>query len=143
MKTVTLGRSGLVVPRLGFGALPIQRVPSPEAEQILRAAYQAGVRCFDTARFYSDSEAKRGPAFCRGCGYCLPCPAEIPLHWAARMPQLLRRAPPAGLLTPQWQEQMARIEACTDCGDCASRCPYRLDTPALLRAALADYRTFF
>jgi uncharacterized protein len=334
MKTVTLGRTRLVVPRVGFGALPIQRVPSPEAEHIIRKAYAGGVRFFDTARFYSDSEEKLGRAledvrehvvlatkttatdratanehlstslrnlrtdyidivqlhnpdalpdpadpssayaalaaardagvvrhiglsnhrrelaragvlsgayetlqfplsylstpgeleivdlcrerdvgliamkalagglltnvraafaflarfdnlvpiwgiqreceldeflaleaappdlgpeleesmardrrelggaFCRGCGYCLPCPVEIPIHWAARMPQLLRRAPTAGLLTPQWQEQMGRIERCTQCGDCASRCPYQLDTPQRLAAALEDYRSF-
>ncbi|HMA93780.1 MAG TPA: aldo/keto reductase [Polyangiaceae bacterium] len=334
MKTVTLGRTQLVVPQVGFGALPIQRVSSPEAERIIRKAFDHGVRFFDTARFYSDSEEKLGRAlqgvrkdvvlatktmatdyaaaqeqlaislknlrtdyidviqlhnpealsdptdpksayaaladarragvvrhigltnhrlelavtgvrsglfdtlqfplsylstseeleliglcrecnvgliamkalagglltniraafaflrrfdnvvpiwgiqreaeldeflaleanppefsgelvdvitrdrqelsgaFCRGCGYCLPCPAEIPIHWAARMPQLLRRAPVQGLLTAHWQEQMARIENCTECGACASRCPYRLDTPQLLKEALVDYRSF-
>lgn len=334
MKTVTLGRTQLVVPQLGFGALPIQRVPSPEAERIIRKAFDHGVRFFDTARFYTDSEEKLGralqdvradvvlatktmatdyaaakeqlatslrnlrtgyidliqlhnpdtlpdpadtnsayaalvearnaglvrhigltnhrlelavtgvrsgmfdtlqfplsylstseelelvalcrecnvgliamkalagglltniraafaflrrfdnlvpiwgiqreseldeflalestppeltadlmdaiakerqelgSAFCRGCGYCLPCPAEIPIHWAARMPQLLRRAPVEGLLSAHWQQQMARIEDCTECGACASRCPYRLDTPRLLKEALLDYRSF-
>ncbi len=62
MKTVILGRSGLVVPQLGFGALPIQRVSSPGAERILRKAYAGGVRFFDTARFYSDREEKLGRA---------------------------------------------------------------------------------
>jgi uncharacterized protein len=334
MKTVTLGRTRLDVPQLGFGALPIQRVASPEAERIIRKAYAEGVRFFDTARFYTDSEEKLGraledvradvvlatktmatdrstaldqlstslrnlrtdyidliqlhnpealpdpsdhnsayaalvearsaglvrhigltnhrrelahagvlsgmfdtlqfplsyistpeelalidlcrergvgiiamkalagglltnipaafafltrfdnllpiwgiqreseldeflaleaappkltaeleaaiasdrselaQAFCRGCGYCLPCPAEIPIHWAARMPQLLRRAPAAGLLTPHWQQQMARIDECTECRACATRCPYQLDTPQLLKTALKDYRTF-
>jgi aryl-alcohol dehydrogenase-like predicted oxidoreductase len=334
MKTVTLGRTGLVVPALGFGALPIQRVPSPDAERIVRTAYAHGVKFFDTARSYTDSEEKLGRAlgdvrhevvlatktaatdrataleqlqmslanlrtdvidilqlhnpdalpdpedpdspyralveardagtvryigltshrrelawagvlsgmfdtlqypfsylsapeelelvelcrkqnvgviamkalagglltnvraafaflrrfdnlvpiwgiqreseldeflalealepelgpdleaaiakdrrelngaFCRGCAYCLPCPAEIPIHWAARMPQLLRRSPTATLLTTHWQELMTRIEACTQCRDCASRCPYQLDTPELLKSALEDYRTF-
>jgi aryl-alcohol dehydrogenase-like predicted oxidoreductase len=334
MKSVTLGRSKLVVPQLGFGALPIQRTPSPEAERIIRKAYDHGVRFFDTARFYTDSEEKLGRAlegvrhdvvlatktmatdragateqlatsllnlrtdyidlvqlhnpetlpdpsdsntayavlreaqkagvvrhigltnhrielaragvltgmfetlqfplsyistprelelielcrennvgliamkalagglltnvraafaflhrydnvvpiwgiqrereldeflaleaapptltdelqkvietdrrelsgaFCRGCGYCLPCPAEIPISWAARMPQLLRRAPTADLLGSEWQDRMARIENCTECHACVSRCPYGLDTPQLLKTALADYRTF-
>jgi predicted aldo/keto reductase-like oxidoreductase len=81
-------------------------------------------------------------SFCRGCGYCLPCPAEIPIHWAARMSLLLRRAPYQQFLTPEWRQQMERIDACTECGECASRCPYHLDTPALLKTMLADYRQF-
>ena len=35
---------------------------------------------------------------------------------------------------------MAKIEDCVECGLCASRCPYELDTPQLLRRNLADYR---
>jgi predicted aldo/keto reductase-like oxidoreductase len=74
--------------------------------------------------------------FCRDCGYCLPCPAEIPIPTAARMAFLLRRSPSARFLTPEWQEQMRRIE---DCGACRERCPYELDTPALLQKMLRDY----
>ena len=33
--------------------------------------------------------------FCHGCGYCLPCPAQIDIPTAARMSLLLRRAEPA------------------------------------------------
>ncbi len=80
--------------------------------------------------------------FCRGCGYCLPCPAEIDIPSAARMGFLLRRAPSADFLTPAWQKKMDRIDDCIDCRACVSRCPYSLDTPALLKKMLADYRSF-
>lgn len=80
--------------------------------------------------------------FCRGCGYCLPCPANIPIHNANRMSQLLRRSPPAQWLTPEWQELMGRIENCTKCGMCAKRCPYGLKPYETLPKHLADYRTF-
>ena len=38
---------------------------------------------------------------------------------------------------------MKKIETCLECGACASRCPYGLDTPALLKKNLADYRDNF
>lgn len=80
--------------------------------------------------------------FCRGCGYCLPCPAEIEINNCARMSLLLRRSPAAGWLTPEWQARMARIEGCINCGQCKARCPYGLDTPNLLKRNYADYQTF-
>ncbi|HUV40052.1 MAG TPA: aldo/keto reductase [Planctomycetota bacterium] len=80
--------------------------------------------------------------FCRGCGYCLPCPADIPIPMAARMAYLMRRAPTENFLTPEWREKMLRIETCTECGECRERCPYGLDAPALLVKMLDDYRGF-
>ena len=63
MKMVTLGKTGITVPQNAFGALPIQRVDMETARQILRKAYEGGMRFFDTARAYSDSEEKLGNAF--------------------------------------------------------------------------------
>ena len=60
MKTVTLGNTGITVNRNGFGALPIQRISVEEAGKLLRKAYDNGIRFFDTARAYSDSEYKIG-----------------------------------------------------------------------------------
>jgi len=80
--------------------------------------------------------------FCRGCGYCMPCAANIQISMCARMPLLLRRAVYQSFLTPHWVQEMERIADCTGCGLCMSRCPYGLDAPRLLRAAWADYQTF-
>ena len=63
MRTVTLGKTGITIPQNAFGALPIQRVSMEEAVKILRGAYEGGMRFFDTARAYSDSEKKMGAAF--------------------------------------------------------------------------------
>ena len=63
MKNVTLGSTGITVPQNAFGALPIQRTEKAEAVRILRRAYEGGMRYFDTARAYSDSEFKIGKAF--------------------------------------------------------------------------------
>ena len=63
MNTVTLGSTGITTVQNAFGALPIQRVTEQEAVRLLRKAYDGGMRYFDTARAYSDSESKLGAAF--------------------------------------------------------------------------------
>lgn len=78
--------------------------------------------------------------FCRGCGYCMPCPVGIEINNSARMSLMIRRAPSAMQLTPEWQEKMLLIEKCLHCNKCSAKCPYGLDTPALLQRNLQDYK---
>ncbi|MBD5521443.1 MAG: aldo/keto reductase [Lachnospiraceae bacterium] len=78
--------------------------------------------------------------FCRGCGYCMPCPAGIEINNCARMSLLLRRSPAASHLSKEGQEKMMKIENCIHCNQCKSKCPYGLDTPALLAKNLEDYK---
>lgn len=86
----------------------------------------------------ADREGLQGN-FCRGCGYCMPCPAGIEINNCARMIQMIRRSPSAQWLTKEYQEKMHRIRDCVGCGNCRRHCPYGLDTPALLRENLEDY----
>ena len=78
--------------------------------------------------------------FCRGCGYCMPCPAGIEINTCARMSLMLRRAPTANWLSPLNQEKMRKIEGCFNCGACKAKCPYELNTPELLKKNYADYK---
>lgn len=94
------------------------------------------------AAFIEKERVSLAGDFCRGCGYCMPCPAGIEINQCARMSLLLRRSPAANWLTPAWQEKMEKIEGCLHCGQCMKRCPYGLQTPDLLRRNLEDYRTF-
>ena len=77
--------------------------------------------------------------FCRGCGYCMPCPVGIEINNMARMSLMIRRAPSEAQLTPEMQEKMHKIKECLHCGKCRSKCPYGLDTPALLAKNYQDY----
>lgn len=63
MKNITLGKTGIVTPQNGFGALPIQRVDTDTACRLLNRALDGGFTFFDTARAYTDSEEKIGIAF--------------------------------------------------------------------------------
>ncbi len=78
--------------------------------------------------------------FCRGCGYCMPCPQGIMINQCARMSLLLRRSPSAGWLSENMQAEMKKIENCVECGACASKCPYELNTPELLKKNYEDYK---
>lgn len=78
--------------------------------------------------------------FCRGCGYCMPCPAGIEINNCARMSLLLRRSPSELQLTGEVQAKMKKIENCLHCNQCKSKCPYGLDTPALLEKNYEDYK---
>lgn len=84
-----------------------------------------------------------GGDFCRGCGYCMPCPAEIPINTAARLSLLLMRSPYQRFLEDDWKAEMMKIEECTECGNCKDQCPYNLNTPELLRKNLEFYLEFY
>ena len=92
-------------------------------------------------RAFIDKEQKElSGDFCRGCGYCMPCPQGITINQCARMSLMLRRAPSKEWLSEYWQKEMAKIETCLHCNACASKCPYELNTPELLQKNLEDYK---
>ena len=77
--------------------------------------------------------------FCRGCGYCMPCPMGIQISECARMIQMIRRSPSQGQLGAEAQAMMANIHNCVKCGKCMDKCPYSLPIPTLLEKNLEDY----
>ncbi len=62
MKTLILGKTGLSVTKTSMGCLPLQRCGKEDAVRLLQAAYEGGIRYFDTANAYTDSEEKIGMA---------------------------------------------------------------------------------
>ena len=81
-----------------------------------------------------------GGAFCRGCGYCLPCPVNIEIPTSARMSMLVKRAPAAVYLSDEWKIKMKKIDDCIHCNHCKNHCPYGLDTPKLLEDNWVEYK---
>lgn len=89
--------------------------------------------------FIAKERAELVGEFCRGCGYCMPCPVGIEINNCARMALMIRRAPTDIYFNEANQAKMQQIKDCLKCGQCKSRCPYSLGTPALLEKHLADY----
>ena len=81
-----------------------------------------------------------GEDFCRGCGYCMPCPEGIKINMCARMSLWVRRFPTEPHLTEEWQKTMAETENCIECHACTDNCPYELDIPRLLKENYEDYK---
>lgn len=94
----------------------------------------------EIAAFIKKEQEELQGDFCRGCGYCMPCPAGIEINNCARMSLLLRRSPTELQLTEEVQAKMKKIEDCLHCGKCKSKCPFGLDTPTLLEKNYEDYK---
>ena len=120
--------------------LPIWGVQrQSELEEFLSYIENPPVLTEDIRAFIEADKKELAGEFCRGCGYCMPCPAGIEINNCARMSLLIRRSPSAAHLTPEAQAKMMKIKECLHCGHCKSKCPYGLDTPALLEKNLKDY----
>lgn len=124
-----------------FEALPIWGIQRESELQEWLSFFAESVEMTpDMQAFIEADKTSLQGDFCRGCGYCLPCTADIQIPQCARMSQLIRRSPSQNFKGEFWQGEMSKIENCVDCGLCKSRCPYGLDTPNLLRKNLADYK---
>ena len=126
------------------GVVPIYGIQTmAELEEWLALAQEDPALDDEMRAVIEADRAQLGGQFCRSCGYCMPCPQGIEIRNCARMDMLIRRSPWRPYFTPEWQAKMNRIEDCLECGQCSSRCPYHLDTPAVLKYMLKDYRNFY
>ena len=60
MDKVRFGKTELMVSKIAFGGIPIQRLSVPEAAEVVRGVVGLGVNFLDTANGYTDSEEKIG-----------------------------------------------------------------------------------
>ena len=112
-----------------------------ELDQFLSCVPDAPAMTEERLTLIEKDRAELTGSFCRGCGYCMPCPAGIQINQCARINLMARRAPAAEWLNDYWQGEMKKIENCLHCGKCAAKCPYGLDTPQLLQDNYQEYWT--
>lgn len=125
------------------GVVPIWGVQHEwELDQFLACVKAAPAMTEEYQQAIRKDRKELAGEFCRGCGYCMPCPAGIEINTCARMSLMLRRAPEAAWLTQENQAKMEKVKDCLHCGQCKSKCPYGLDTPRLLEENYRDYQTF-
>jgi len=62
MEKIRLGKTDMMVSKLGFGGIPIQRVTEDEAVAVVRKCMELGITFIDTANAYTTSEGRIGKA---------------------------------------------------------------------------------
>jgi len=109
-----------------------------ELEQNLRATRQPAPRQAQLKSIQRRASLF-GKEFCRGCGYCLPCPQRIPI------PTILRLYAEYTHMKNDWAAKTharaayprikRNVTVCKDCAQCEERCPFKLNIRQQLRAA--------
>jgi len=93
----------------------------------------------ELTRIIETDKKELGENFCRGCGYCMPCPEDINISLCARMSLWIRRFPTEPNMDDRTQEIMKKTLDCVECYACVDNCPYELDIPQLLKDNYEDY----
>jgi predicted aldo/keto reductase-like oxidoreductase len=62
VEKIKLGKTGMMVTRLGFGGIPIQRLNEADAVKVVQKCLDLGINYLDTANGYSTSEERIGKA---------------------------------------------------------------------------------
>ena len=62
MEKIRLGKTDMMVSRIGFGGIPIQKSSEEEAIRIVSSCFDLGINFFDTSRVYTTSEERIGKA---------------------------------------------------------------------------------
>lgn len=87
-----------------------------------------------------EENAKLAQLYCTGCGYCLPCPAQVNIPHIFRMMNNYRiygikeyaRKGYADIGVNEWIPGN-KADACTECGLCETKCPQKLPIRAQLK----------
>jgi len=98
------------------------------------AAQQAGEQALtsEEREAIERDRAELDRRFCRRCGYCLPCPQDIPINFVLAVEQFCHRSGWARL-DRRHLELVRKGLACDGCGTCETRCPFGLPLPEMVR----------
>ena len=110
-----------------------------EVEENVSVASASYVLSPEELELIERDRAELGSEYCRGCNYCQPCPQEIPISFVLRTEtQFLKRIGWSPQLEKQLKNATEVVPTCLKCGECESRCPYKLPIRELLPVKLAS-----
>ncbi len=80
-----------------------------------------------------------GNHFCRRCNYCAPCTVGIAIPSVFLFAGYLQRYDLADWARARYDTLSVQADACIECGECETRCPYQLPIREMLKTAAADF----
>ncbi|SPF34714.1 Aldo/keto reductase family protein [Candidatus Desulfosporosinus infrequens] len=136
------GLGSIIMKPLAGGAL---RQAGPALRFLLQKSFSVIIPGMDTreqiednsaqlSQMFSEQDAKvleiekgeLGQEFCRRCEYCLPCAAGINIPGVFLLEGYYKRYNLTQWSLERYQGMSIQADACTDCGECETRCPYQL-----------------
>ncbi len=110
-----------------------------EVEEVVRLAQRAEPLSAEDKSQIERLRKELGTRFCRQCGYCMPCPEEINIMLLVTMDSIIKRMPPEAVIG--WlSEHVKTADNCTDCGQCESKCPYKLPIRQRMREGVELFK---
>ena len=106
-----------------------------ELEENLRAITDDSPLTPSELASISEIRMELGDAFCRRCGYCMPCTAGINIPSVFLFDGYLTRYGLEGWARDRYATLSAKASACVGCGICEARCPYGLPIRRMMREA--------
>lgn len=103
-----------------------------EVEENARIGNSFSLMSEEEKKSISEAAESLSKEFCRGCGYCQPCPQGILIPIILRQLAYYKHY---GLIDwAKWRYKMVEVKAisCTQCGQCLKKCPYNLNIPEML-----------
>jgi hypothetical protein len=82
-----------------------------------------------------DEAKELGKEFCRQCGYCLPCTADIEIPKVFLYERYSKRFWLDDFAKERYAALEMKADECVECGKCEERCPYELPIMEKLKAA--------
>jgi len=98
-----------------------------ELEEDLELINTAGLLDESDKKRIEGIKAELGDKFCRGCGYCMPCSQGISITDINFIKVFFKQFSFDGVVNPERDAVIEKVEDCIECGECIERCPYDLD----------------
>jgi predicted aldo/keto reductase-like oxidoreductase len=77
-----------------------------------------------------------GDHFCRQCGYCHPCPEDVPIIMMNLMEAWVKQFSPEAL-SSKFGGGVEKARGCIECRECVEKCPYDLPIPEMIKDGIA------
>jgi len=106
-----------------------------ELNENLQVGRQPGKINMEKIKALMECVGEAGKGFCRNCGYCLPCPEEIPIPDIFRFESYYDRYDLQEWAREQYQSLVVNASACSGCEQCLDHCPYGVSIPEKLKFA--------